>query len=387
MEKISDLSNTIKCIFVCNEILPRPWGGIGSYTVNLASALHKLGIQVFVAGLYEKDYESVYPFQVINIKPRNIKIGERFGVQNLLNRIQLYNKIIKLTKIPGRWVVEWPDYIGLWLKSNPYAIEVNKIHGAFFLQPHPGFPTWDTFWEGRQLQRLGNWSSVSDYYGSWVAERLYLTSHPIFTSYIPIDTDIFKPTISTEIVKPQIIFCGNANLRKRPETLIAAFIYLADKYVDLSLVFVGNVFFREENLRNLLPSSLQHRVRFTGLLPAPKVAELLNQSTVMCMPSEHESFGIAWVEAMACEVPVVAGRNTCAEEIVTSQAGIFVDPLSPHETAKAIDGLLSNPSKRKKMGQAGRCIVEERYASPIVAQRVLDWYTSLWERKIHDSLH
>lgn len=364
-------------------MLPTPYGGIGNYTLNIASALVKLGIDTTVIGLYDCDNSYIFPFRFIKVRPLKLNI-EKLDIQGFVHRFQLYKKIRSITRQPGRWVIEWPDYQGLWLKKNPNALEIHKVHGASFLQPNPGIPLWNVLWEGKQFLKLENWSCVSQYYADWVCKKLNVNKE-CFISYIPINTDIFRPneTSKEREKKLRITFCGNRSYKKHPESLVKAFIYLSEKYSNLNLSFAGEIYNKEKEIRELLPLSLQSQVEFMGLLKPNKVAELLNLTTVFCLPSEDESFGMAWVEAMACEVPVVVGKGSCAEEIVTFDAGLIVNPHDPKDIATALGKLLSDPNLRKKMGNAGRAIVCQKYDSQIVSKRVLEWYSALWNKRLN----
>ena len=71
---------------------------------------------------------------------------------------------------------------------------------------------------------------------------------------------------------------------------------------------------------------------------------------------EQEGFGIVFLEAAACGVPVVAGRSGgSAEAVVDHQTGIVVEqPRDVASVVKAIDGLLDDDALRQKLGDAGR---------------------------------
>jgi glycosyltransferase involved in cell wall biosynthesis len=378
----------IKCIFVCHEAIPNPSGGIGSYTFTMAKALAQLGVDVTIVGLYEQTFDREFtikaPFAAVTVPFWDGKFSRR-PLPGLIDRLRLYQKIKAITQTPGRWIVEWPDYQGCWLKPNKRAIEVHKVHGPYFLQPQPGIPSWETIWEARQIRSLETWSSVSHYYADWVCHKLAIEKET-FISYIPIDTEIFQPKPAAALAmqhSPQIItFCGNDNPRKRAESLAKAFAQLAAQNQRVQLNFVGKCQTNEQELRSYIPEEFQDRVVFTGVLNDRQIAHLLQRSTVFCLPSEHESFGISWVEAMACGIPVVAGTGSCAEEVITAEAGVFVDPNRPDQLATAIARLLDDPKRCHDMGTRGRELVMSRYHSSIVAQRVLDWYESLWAKRL-----
>jgi glycosyltransferase involved in cell wall biosynthesis len=84
---------------------------------------------------------------------------------------------------------------------------------------------------------------------------------------------------------------------------------------------------------------------------------------IFVMPSTcQESFGVAAIEASACEVPVVATRlGGVPEAVVDGQTGILVPPFDAKSLAEACISLIRDPQRRKTLGKAGRQFVLERY--------------------------
>ncbi len=80
------------------------------------------------------------------------------------------------------------------------------------------------------------------------------------------------------------------------------------------------------------------------VLPAREVLE-----------SSIEGFGIVFLEASACGLPVVAGRSGGAvEAVIEGETGVLVDPYDSEILAETLIDLLDNPEKRARMGMAGR---------------------------------
>ena len=74
------------------------------------------------------------------------------------------------------------------------------------------------------------------------------------------------------------------------------------------------------------------------------------------MGLEQEGFGIVFVEAAACGIPVVAGRSGGSHDaVVDGETGLIVDdPSDPRAVADAILTLYRDPDLRRRMGEAGR---------------------------------
>jgi N-acetyl-alpha-D-glucosaminyl L-malate synthase BshA len=116
-------------------------------------------------------------------------------------------------------------------------------------------------------------------------------------------------------------------------------------------------------------------VVFIGNLPV--VEEVLVGADLFLLPSETESFGLAALEALACEVPVVATRVGGLPEVVRHGENGFLLPLGDVEgMAGAALELLGDEPRRRAFGVAGRRWAVERFAQ----DRVVAQYRAIYER-------
>jgi glycosyltransferase involved in cell wall biosynthesis len=127
------------------------------------------------------------------------------------------------------------------------------------------------------------------------------------------------------------------------------------------------------NLRALAAElGLNDAVSFTGALPDDQLELLYRQADIFCLPSVQEGFGIAFLEAMACALPVVATFAAAIPEVVPDRrAGLLVPPGDQAALAHALTELLVRPSRRAEYGAFGRTYVE-RFDWDRVAQIFLD---------------
>ncbi|MCB1008122.1 MAG: N-acetyl-alpha-D-glucosaminyl L-malate synthase BshA [Acidobacteria bacterium] len=117
------------------------------------------------------------------------------------------------------------------------------------------------------------------------------------------------------------------------------------------------------------------RVIFLGNLPA--VEEVLTGADLFLLPSSSESFGLAALEALACEVPVVASNAGGIPEVVEHGVNGLLYPVGDVEgmAAGAIE-LLGDPVRHRTFARRARERAVERFREPaIVAQ-----YRALYER-------
>jgi glycogen synthase len=106
------------------------------------------------------------------------------------------------------------------------------------------------------------------------------------------------------------------------------------------------------------------------MLPVDDVMQLYSHAAVFCCPSVYEPFGLINLEAMACEVPVVASAVGGIVEVVEDGVtGLLVPPGRPDALAAALRRVLEDPTRGQVMGRAGRKRVEEKFSWASVAER------------------
>ena len=105
-------------------------------------------------------------------------------------------------------------------------------------------------------------------------------------------------------------------------------------------------------LEPLNHAPLTGRVRHVGYVNEPQRRALLEQASMLVIPSLEEGFGLPALEAMTMGVPVIASRRGALPEVV-GDAGILVDALDDAELAAAIEALLDDPGRRRRHADAG----------------------------------
>jgi glycosyltransferase involved in cell wall biosynthesis len=100
--------------------------------------------------------------------------------------------------------------------------------------------------------------------------------------------------------------------------------------------------------------------------------QLFFDADLFVLPSLGECFGIASVEAMAAGLPVITTRVGGAEDIVDDgQTGFLIPPNDPFALARALEHLLTNPTRRRDMGRRGRERAERTFDAVANARRLL----------------
>ncbi len=120
---------------------------------------------------------------------------------------------------------------------------------------------------------------------------------------------------------------------------------------------------------------LSDRVHFAGQVP--NIADYLSVADLILVPSEMESFGLAALEAMACEVPVIATNvGGLPEVVIDGVNGYLVELGDTQSMAERSVELLLDEEKRLKMGSCGRAWAVERFNT----EKVIPLYERVYER-------
>jgi glycosyltransferase involved in cell wall biosynthesis len=107
------------------------------------------------------------------------------------------------------------------------------------------------------------------------------------------------------------------------------------------------------------------------------IADILPVGDVFLLPSEHESFGLAALEAMSCGLPVVGSRIGGLPEVINDgDTGFLCDPHDSACMTRLIVDLLMNESLRKSIGDKAR----ERAVREFGRDRIVKEYTNLYNK-------
>ncbi|HEX3085434.1 MAG TPA: glycosyltransferase, partial [Pyrinomonadaceae bacterium] len=99
-------------------------------------------------------------------------------------------------------------------------------------------------------------------------------------------------------------------------------------------------------------------------------------------PSEQESFGLAALEAMACELPVIASRVGGLPEVVDDGETGFLSPVGDIEKmADDVVRLVSDRKFRRQMGRAARASAIERYSTHKIIPQYIEFYERILARR------
>ncbi|MDD5541711.1 MAG: N-acetyl-alpha-D-glucosaminyl L-malate synthase BshA [Acidobacteriia bacterium] len=119
--------------------------------------------------------------------------------------------------------------------------------------------------------------------------------------------------------------------------------------------------------------NIRDRVYFVGKQEA--INEYLGISDLLLLPSDDESFGLVALEAMACEVPVIASKVGGLPEVVRDGVdGYLIPPRNVAEMSQRAIEILSDPKLQELLGKHGRERAEANFCTSIVIPKYLEYY-------------
>jgi hypothetical protein len=139
----------------------------------------------------------------------------------------------------------------------------------------------------------------------------------------------FAEPVEVDRPRSGVVFAGELIPRKNPAGLLGA----AELVPDLTLTIVGAGTQRAALEAMTADAGIADRVRFAGSLDPAAMRAAMSGAEVFCLPSFSESFGIVYIEALACGTPVI-GFPTIGE--ISRACGIDVGIGLEEPTRKAI---------------------------------------------------
>ena len=161
----------------------------------------------------------------------------------------------------------------------------------------------------------------------------------------------------------------------RPGAKLASYRLLAAalariRSIDWELVVVGDGAARTE-VEAAFAAFPPAQVRFVGFQTASSVAAWLRASDVYVWPAIDEAFGMAFIEAQACGVPVVAGDGGGVRAVVCSgRTGLLVPVGDAEAFATATWQLLTDAGLRRQMAEAAPVYARAEHDLPVAAARI-----------------
>lgn len=348
----------MKHLLVTNDFPPK-LGGIQTYLWELWRRLPPEDVVVLTTSYPgDADWDADHDLTVDRWPHANLVPGPALvrRVQRLAHQhdvgLVLYDPVSPLATIAHA--------VGL-----PYGV---VVHGAELVVP-ASLPGWQLV--PRRVLRDARIVVAAGGYPAAEARRA--AGRPVPTVAVPpgVDVDRFRPLDAADRAAarqrlglddgPLVVSVSRLVPRKGMDVLLQATGRLAASVPGLQVAIAGSG--RDRPRLEKLAETFGAPVTFLGAVDdddLPAVYGCADVFAMLCrdrwLGLEREGFGIVFLEAAACGVPQVAGHSGGSDEAVDHDVtGIVVDaPRSVDDVAEAIGGLLADPDRCRRMGEASR---------------------------------
>ncbi|MFW6110118.1 MAG: glycosyltransferase family 4 protein [Patescibacteria group bacterium] len=175
-----------------------------------------------------------------------------------------------------------------------------------------------------------------------------------------VDTQTFVPAPKhTKDGTFRILSTSRLTSRKGISYLIEGFAAFHKKAPNSKLILAGSGNKKNELFITAKKLGLNSHVKFAGSVPHEDIHERYQNADVFVLPSLNEGMSNSLLEAMACQLPVIATNTGGTAELVDESNGIIVEKRSSKEIAQALSTLYENKEQLKKMGKASRAKAEK----------------------------
>ncbi len=367
------MDSNIKCSFnlcsIGDPLDPKTWSGT---PFNLYSEFNKLGT---VSSTFPSN--TLTSFQRVSLK---ILSRLRYGNTIDLHRGEIYRRVYANNVKRLTDASKSNKTLHFGTTDLPFSkYPVNQKHFLYC----------DTTWNlwSKYVTNLSGYSKklLAD------SEKLEKESYQQITHFFPISEYVKENLIShynipekkitvvgtgTGIIQPffgnkdyknkKILFTAKGRFEdKGGELVIEAFKIALRNDPQLQLSIVGQKEYTEKfNLPNITTY---------GFIPKEDLQNLFNTHSVFIMPAINEPWGLVYVEALMCKMPIIGlNRNSLPEITDNGKYGILLDDPTPEILAGQFLELFSHPQQLEEMGSGGQGYISNRFTWEITAKKIVE---------------
>jgi glycogen(starch) synthase len=375
------------------------WGGIGTYTYEMAHGLARAGHKVIVVSraldspqhYFEDDGVEVHrilPSLNLDSAPALWRLNRWWEGYRLAVAMKL-RQILRDQPVD---IIESPE-----LHAEPLLHSIAGSGPPLVVRLHSGSKVLMNFETNHSKQ-----ANLNRRAESWLIKKAaHVTSpsqalrdsvngergsRPLSVIPNPVDVDRFKPNSNSKPSDsaPNILCVGRPRFLKGIHVLSQAIPKVWQEIPEALFTFVPAPMGKgggspREAYREFLGSLIEDpRIRIVDPVSRAQLPDVYRSATVCVVPSLWEGFGYVAAEAMACGVAVIASRAGGLAEIVEDgKSGILVEPGNAEELAGAIVSLIGNAERRSTIATAARKRIVDNFSRPVIAGQMADLYGRL----------
>lgn len=366
----------------------------GIFCHEQVKALKQIGVDVDVVvpmTVYDKEYEmKKWKYEDVEIQyVRFLKLPGGRGYEHI-GKLLYYSLLLSGIKFQEYDII----HADAPLPAGDAALKLSKkykipfvVHGhgldVFFDESYKDAPNCKKISKVcKQVYEQANAiAGVSQKVLNCIQERvdIYDKSYVVYNG---VDTTKFYP-MSEKISEKYILTVGNLIALKGHDDTIKAFAKLVNSGVtDVRLKIAGRGPLEME-LKDLVERlGISNYVDFLGYVPYEKIAELMRNASLFCLPSWYEALGCVYLEAMASGIPTIGCYGNGIDEVITDGLdGFLVDNKNVQQIFEKMKMIFQGKAY-ENVGVKARKTVEDNYKWIDSAKNLLRLYGEIKDDKI-----
>lgn len=366
------MSETSKILCITNDFGPRA-GGIETFIIGL---IERAPFGTFI--VYTSQQGDTYSY--------DHEWLDKYGVEVIRDKRKILLPSLRVGRAVRSIVRERRIEKVFFGAAAPLGLLAHSLRRAGITKSvaltHGHEVWWSKLWPFTwAMKRIGSGVDTLTYLGEFtqkaISRSLKESDASAMVRIAPgIDSEHFAPDSTANELKREldlegkrvIVSVGRLVHRKGQDTLVEALPHILAEYPDAHLLFVGVGPHLEYIHKRAIQLGVLSHISFVGRVHYSELPRFISVGEIFAMPSrsrlaglEVEGLGIVYLEASACELPVVGGLSGGAPDaVLEGETGYSVDGLNPKAVAAAINTLLADPELARAMGKRGRqWIIEE----------------------------
>jgi glycosyltransferase involved in cell wall biosynthesis len=193
------------------------------------------------------------------------------------------------------------------------------------------------------IQRADRVIAVSHFTRNIIISRYGVSGEKVEVVYNGVDRNANWSSADTDISKDEkiVLFLGRITMQKGPEYFLQAAKKVLEVMDNVKFVMAGSGDLMHRSIELAAELGIGHKVLFTGFLRGEDVQKIYKMADLYVMPSVSEPFGIAPLEAMDNDVPVLISKQSGVSEVLVH--ALKVDFWDVNEIANKIVAVLKYP--------------------------------------------
>ena len=202
------------------------------------------------------------------------------------------------------------------------------------------------------------------------------------SSFAKVDGESFRISHDIPLAQPMLLFVGRVAHEKNIEFLLEMHVKLIKKHPDALLVITGEGPAEESIKASVNQLGLVNKVKMIGYLDrGHELIACYKAADIFVFASKSETQGLVLLEAMAQGTAVVALAELGTKSILIEGEGVLISKDDTQDFADKVSTLLSDPQKRKSIGEKGRQYAKDKWGANVLAKKIAKFYKTIITQK------